>query len=373
MNKPSFFRSTAIVVVLGLWSAVATLAEESAPGVRRLLYVATPGIRNYLEYGGHGLLVFDIDENYRFVRRIPLAGRDAAGKPMNVKGICASEETDRIYVSTLKTLQCLDLASDKLLWEREYEGGCDRMAISPDGKVIYLPSLEKDHWHVVDAAGGDVLAKIVPRSGAHNTVYGLDGKQVYLAGLRSPLLSVAETEGHAVAKQVGPFSAPVRPLTVNGRQTRCFVNVNELLGFEIGDLTTGRMLHRVEVQGFQKGPIKRHGCPSHGIGLTPDEKEIWVCDAANQRMHVFDATVMPPRQVADVKLRDEPGWITFRLDGRHAWPSTGEVIDVASRKIVARLADETGAAVQSEKMVEIHFRGHDALVAGDQFGLGRQP
>jgi hypothetical protein len=27
---------------------------------RHLLYVATPGVRNYREYGGHGLLVFDI-------------------------------------------------------------------------------------------------------------------------------------------------------------------------------------------------------------------------------------------------------------------------------------------------------------------------
>jgi hypothetical protein len=203
-------------------------------------------------------------------------------------------------------------------------------------------------------------------------VYGLDGRRVYLAGLRSPLLSVSDTSKHEVAAQIGPFSAPVRPFTVNGRQTLCFVNVNELLGFEVGDLETGEKLYRVEVQGYSKGPIKRHGCPSHGIGMTPNEKEIWVCDAANQRMHIYDATVMPPKQVADVKLRDEPGWITFRLDGQHAWPSTGEVIDVATRKIVAQLTDETGAAVQSEKMVEIHLRGNDAVVAGDQFGLGRK-
>jgi hypothetical protein len=36
-----------------------------------LLYVASPGIRNYVEYGGVGILVFDIDNGYKFVRRIP--------------------------------------------------------------------------------------------------------------------------------------------------------------------------------------------------------------------------------------------------------------------------------------------------------------
>ena len=98
--------------------------------------------------------------------------------------------------------------------------------------------------------------------------------------------------------------------------------------FEIGDIKTGKKIHRVEVEGFQQGTVKRHGCPSHGIGLTPDEKEVWLCDAANQRMHIFDNTVMPPKQVASVELRDQPGWITFSLDGIHAYPSTGEIVDI---------------------------------------------
>src|SRR5690606_14711971 len=35
------------------------LAEDEP--LKRYLYVAAPGVRDYLEYGGHGLLVFDID------------------------------------------------------------------------------------------------------------------------------------------------------------------------------------------------------------------------------------------------------------------------------------------------------------------------
>lgn len=38
------------------------------------LYVATPGIRDYLGYGGYGLLVFDIDNNHKFVKRIRTQG-----------------------------------------------------------------------------------------------------------------------------------------------------------------------------------------------------------------------------------------------------------------------------------------------------------
>ena len=236
--------------------------------------------------------------------------------------------------------------------------------------MIYLPSFEKEFWNVVEGSTGVVLAKITPNSKAHNTVFGPNGKACYLAGLGSPLLTVADTTSHTAARTIGPFTAAIRPFTVNGAQTLCFVTINQLLGFEIGDLQTGKKLHRVEVAGFQQGPVKRHGCPSHGIGLTPDEKEIWVCDAANQHLHIFDMTQMPPKQVADIQLRDEPGWVTFSIDGTLAYPSTGEVIDVQTRKIITTLTDEAGRAVQSEKLLEIDFEGQEPVRAGCQFGVG---
>lgn len=366
----SWFAAAVLIMTLG--SEFPTAAQSENAPVQRRLYAALPGIRNYLEFGGHGLAVFDVDHGHKFVKRIPTAGLDTDGKPMNVKGVCASVSLGRIYVSTIKTLMAIDLVTERLLWEKAYEGGCDRMAIAPDGKTIYLPSLEKDHWHVVDAASGDVLAKIVPRSGSHNTCYGLDGKEVYLAGLKSHELTIADPSVHKAVRTVGPFTDNIRPFTVNGTQTRCYVNLDKLLGFEIGDLKTGRKLHRVEVQGYAMGPVKRHGCPSHGVGLTPDEKEIWVTDGHNNRLHIFDNTVEPPRQVASILLREQPGWITFSLDGVYAWPSTGDVIDVATRKIVTGLTDENGAQVHSEKMVEIHMREGKPVRAGDQFGLGRK-
>jgi len=367
LRSGSGFVSWIVCVWLVLAAGISSAAETSG----RFLYVATPGIRNYLEYGGHGLLVFDIDHGHRFVKRIPTAGLDDKGVPRNVKGICANAGTKRVYVSTTHTLQAIDLINEKVLWERAYPTGCDRMSMSPDGEFLYLPSLEKDDWNVVSGQDGAVIANIVLKSGAHNTVMGRDGKWCYLAGLKSPLLTVADTAQHQVARTIGPFSAPIRPFTVNGRQTLVFVNVNDLLGFEVGDLKTGKMLHRVEVPGVQKGPVKRHGCPSHGVGLTPDETQLWVADGHNQKMHVFDATKMPPTFIASIDVRDQPGWVTFSLDGKFAYPSSGEVIEVATRKTLTTLTDETGRAVGSEKMLEIDFQDGVPVRAGDQFGVGR--
>jgi DNA-binding beta-propeller fold protein YncE len=349
---------------------IALLPAPTPATEQHLLYVANPGTRNYQEYGGVGILVFDIDNGYQFVRRIPTWNLPDGGEAENVKGIAASAKTGRVYVTSLTRMIAIDAVTGATIWDKKYDGGCDRMAISPDGKTLYVPQLEGPMWNVVDAATGDVIKTIETKSGSHNTIYAADGKHVYLAGLRSPSLSVADTKKHTVTSTVGPFDNMIRPFTVNGKGTLVFVNVNGLLGFEVGDLRTGKKLHHVEVEGYQKGQVKRHGCPSHGIALTPDEKELWLADCANSAIHVFDATVMPPKQMTSIQARDCVGWVSFSMDGRAAYSSTGEIIDVATKKIVAALQDETGRQVQSEKMLDLTIANGKVIRAGNQFGVG---
>ena len=174
------------------------LAQLAAAERRHLLYIAQPGIRNYVSYGGVGVLVYDIGKGYEFVKRIPTWQVPEGKFPENVKGVAASAKTGKLYVTTIRRVGCIDLLTEQMTWEKELEGGCDRLAISPDGKILYVPSLEGPHWNVVNALTGDVITKVVTKSGAHNTVYSLDGRRVYLAGLRSPFLSVADTKKHAV-------------------------------------------------------------------------------------------------------------------------------------------------------------------------------
>ena len=346
--------------------------QPTAKDDARFLYVASPGIRNYTEFGGVGILVFDINNNHKFVKRIPTWDWKPGETAENVKGIEASAKTAKIYVSTPQRVACFDLLTEKKVWEKVYEGGADRLSLSPDGQILYVPSFEKEHWHAVNALTGEVLKKIVTNSGAHNTIYGANGKEVYLAGLKSPLLYVADPTTHTAPKTVGPFGDMIRPFTVNGKQSLVFVNVNNLLGFEIGGLQTGKKLYRVEVQGYQKGPVKRHGCPSHGIGLTPDETEIWLCDGHNESLHIFDVSQMPPKQIKTLKLREQPGWITFSINGKYAYPSTGEIFETKSKQLVTALSDEEGRPVHSEKMLEIDFANGKPIRTGDQFGIGQK-
>jgi DNA-binding beta-propeller fold protein YncE len=217
-----------------------------------------------------------------------------------------------------------------------------------------------------------VVATVETKSGSHNTIWSDDGDRVYLAGLKSQLLSIADPKTNKVTGTVGPFESVIRPFTVNGANTLVFVNVNKLLGFEVGDIKTGKKLYHVEVAGYKQGPVKRHGCPAHGIALTPDERELWLADCANSAIHIFDATVMPPKQVTSLKARDCVGWLSFSMDGKFAYSSTGEIFDAATKKIVATLTDEAGHQVQSEKLLDVTISNGKVTKAGNQFGVGKK-
>ena len=128
-------------------------------------------------------------------------------------------------------------------------------------------------------------------------------------------MSVVDAKTRTIVKEIGPFGNMVRPFTFNGKQTLLFANINDFLGFEVADLKTGQILHHVEVPGVTAGESPTHGIPSHGIAMTQDETEIWIADNANNYLRIFDATVMPPAMKTSVKVRDEPGWITFGIDG----------------------------------------------------------
>src|SRR4051812_7643196 len=97
------------------WKPTKTTTAK-APVTHHYLYVATPGIRDYLGYGGHGLLVFDMDHNHRFVKRITTQGYHPNKLPSNVKGIAVSVPLNSVYISTIESVQRIDLTTGKLIW-----------------------------------------------------------------------------------------------------------------------------------------------------------------------------------------------------------------------------------------------------------------
>lgn len=344
------------VVGLVLIGATVEAVRLPAQQEHRYLYVALPGSDDADPDRSVRILVFDITNAHRFVRRIPVwpAGRGEDAEV--VRGTAASARAGRFYISTTRRLAAIDLKTDTIVWERSYEAHCcDRMAVSPDGQTIYAPAFGSAKWYVIHAPTGDLRAAIGVTGWPRDTIYSRDGTHIYLAAWESPILSVSDATSHEVVKTVGPFSASLCPFTLNAKGTLAFANVDGLVGFEVGDLQTGLILDRVAAEGYDKDAAAKYECPSHGIAFTPDEHELWVADGVRNRLQVFDATVYPPVVLTAVELPTQPRWITFSIDGRYAYSSTGDVVATATKKIVGALEDPAGAKVNSENLLEIDF------------------
>jgi DNA-binding beta-propeller fold protein YncE len=356
-----------------------------APYVADLLYVGSPG--SHESINDMGVLVFDVKNNFQLVKRMTTWDFPASHEPVGVwageetRGIAASPATGLLYIATAKRIAAFDIMTEKKVWEVAPGGTCcDRQAISPDGKFLYVPSAggTRREWYVLDGKTGATIKTLDLGGpvGPHNTVYAPDGTRVYMEGTGSKIIYAADPRTHTVVQQIGPFTQNARPFTVNGSNTLLFSCVNDLLGFEIADLKTGKMIHRVEVAGFTWGPNREipHGVPSHGIAMSPDEKEIWVTDGVNDHLHVFDATVMPPKQKADVPTTHGVvgiGWVNFSHDGKYVFAASGDVFDAATKKRITTLTDEKGRVVNSEKIVEVLISEGKVTKVADQFGIGQ--
>jgi hypothetical protein len=145
-----------------------------------------------------------------------------------------------------------------------------------------------------------------------------------------------------------------------------YVTRRGLLGVRILDLHTKGPLYVTRFKGFTWNPRFGPDPPSHGLSLAPDRPELWVLDAPNSVVHIFDVSELPgtpPRRLEDVRLSkpisgdENPckracgriGFLQHSADGRFVYVGdAGDVIDTRTREIVANLEALHNSRVQLE-------------------------
>jgi DNA-binding beta-propeller fold protein YncE len=149
-----------------------------------------------------------------------------------------------------------------------------------------------------------------------------------------------------------------------------FTTGNRYLGFQVSDVQSGRVLYTVPVPGFRV-PSTFRGIASHGVGLSPDERYLWVADRPNRAVHEFDISGLPhraPVMIATVHVSGPHlGWLNLSRDGRYLFVGdAGNVINTQTRRTVARM----GALVDSRYNVEIDWVGPRACAAYPRESIG---
>lgn len=367
---------------------------------KHLLYVATPGDGG--TDGQSGMIVLDVDNDYRFVKRIPW-GIPASELPgQKVTGISASVPLNMIYVAYFGHMIGIDLKTDKVVWTfngetnkqkqvpRHYNGSadsncCERPWTLPDGKTQLVGSSYNNWWYYIDGATGKVLGKITTPDSpvAHNLAVSPDGKTGMLSSL-TPTMTIIDVPGRKILRTI-TFSDSVRPLAINHDGSLVYATLNNLDGFEIGDVKTGKMIKRVELPGEMwkakwMDPTNHffgHSNPSHGIGVMPDDSEIWVSDDVNVAWQVWDNPgdgrnpVYNPSKTVHVTPGVTSSWITMTNDGKTAIVGDGTIIDLKTHKAIGTLKDENGRPIHAtEKVLYMTFENGKLVDTDNQFAEG---
>ena len=279
-------------------------------------------------------------------------------------GLVATNDGNQVFLTIENTdgeageLLWFDPSSDTVTKRLTVGPRPNQMACTPDGKIVYVPC-DDASWWVIDAVEGKVIKKIPTGGRPHNTLCSPDGKRMYLGPKGSYHVLIADAVEHKLIGEIPTSDAP-RPIVLSKDEKRLFANVDTLIGFEVADVAKRKVIHRIEADVPEE--LLRKASRSHGIGLTPDEKELWMCDVYHDRTYVFDLTVEPPKQIATIVMKGGGYWMTFAPDGKYCYITerigdSVAVIDTATRKTTARI--EVGKAPKRLLLVTLPERNKE--------------
>jgi Abnormal spindle-like microcephaly-assoc'd, ASPM-SPD-2-Hydin len=379
-----------LLILLTLGLMVLAFGDKSTSAtINHYEYVFLPG----------SIDVYDMDNNFALVKSVPFAPTQGIGSAQT-RGAVASVSGGMMYIAyDISGICCgnghlvkYNLLTDQIVWDVSYSAakiGTDSHSISPDGQKIYMPVGESSSngiWEVIDTNTGNIIGSINSGgSGPHNTITSLSGAHVYLAPRYSGYLVEVDATTGAILQNIGPTkSGTVRPFTIDSKETYAFINDSNLVGFEVGSIATGKILYWVCPPGFcSSGSVGGASGISHGVSLSPDEKELYLIDWFNSYTHVFDVTGLPgsaPVDVKDIPLKcgsagkmTGEGWLQHSRDGRFVFVGDcGDVIDTATRQVVANMP-----GLQKTRIFqEVDFQNgavYFSPLSRNQGGYGTQP
>jgi len=271
------------------------------------------------------------------------------GVPIN-HGAAALPDGSLFFFSSEaeQTLHVVDGKSLQTTKKIPLTGRPNNISISKDGARVYVGIVSSPGAvDVIDTRTLERVKSIPMKGGIHNVYVTPDGKYLVAGSIAGRLMTVVDQETDEPLWTL--FEEGVRPMAFevnpDGSTRRIFVQLSEVHGFAIVDFHQRKEVGRITLpndvpaEKVDKGPF--NASPSHGIGVAPDGKTLWVTSRPNARVYTYslpDLRLLPN----PVDLGGRPDWVTFTPDSKLIYITTENTdlvhaIDVASRKEVAQI------------------------------------
>jgi YVTN family beta-propeller protein len=275
-------------------------------------------------------------------------------------GIGFAPDGSKVFVSdeATSTLDVFDRESGKLIKKIALSAHPNNIAVTPRGdRVVVAIAREPGAVDVIDA-NTLTLTKTIPVHGRlHNIYVTPDGKYAVMGSIPKKLVTVIDLATEQIAFEV-QLNLGVRPMTIeandDGSTRRIFAQLSDFNGFSVIDFATRREVTRIKLPDppaeFETDS-ERATAPSHGIGVAPDRKTLWVTSIPNNAVYVYSLADLSLIGHVDLPSLKLPGhkplsavanWVTFTPDGKLVYISNASLrsvtaIDTKAMKVVAEI------------------------------------
>jgi YVTN family beta-propeller protein len=317
------------------------VASESSPGAMTLIYVTNSA--------GDTVDVIDPATNkiVQVIRGIELP-----------HGVAFSPDGSRVYISneSESMLDVVDRRSGEILRKVCLSGRPNNIAITKDGdRVLVGIRTEPGVVDVIDATSLKRSKSISVDGSVHNVFVTPDGKYAVSGSIENKAATIIDLQSEQAVWEI-KFDSAVRPMAFeanpDGSTGRIFVQLTGLNGFAVVDFAKRAEVARIKLPdqpggfGIAEG---RTGTPSHGIGVAPDGKSLWVNSTLANAVFKYSLpelklagySALPVVQtLGHSPTGAVPEWITFTPDSKNIYVSNSgagsvSAIDTKSLKAVA--------------------------------------
>ncbi len=264
-------------------------------------------------------------------------------------GVSSAPDGSKIYITneSNSSLDVVDAKTLKIIKRVKLTGHPNNLMAGKDGRKVYVGIAQAPGAvDVIDVATLTNIKSIKVDGSVHNVYVTPDGKFAVSGSVGSSVISVIDTKTDEVAWSV-KLSSGIRPMTFDtnpdGSTRHIFVQLSNFHGFVSVDFATHKEVARIqlpELPGEEKELEGIQGAPSHGLGVTPDQKTLIATSKWFGRLYTYSLPDL--KYIGTVQTGSHPEWITLTPDGKTVYVADAgddevAAVDIKSLKVVARI------------------------------------
>jgi len=271
-------------------------------------------------------------------------------------GINFSPDKTRVYVSNemTSTLDVFNQKTGALIKKVTLSNHPNNIAVAKDGRILVGIARGQGALDIIDPVKLEVVKTIPTHGRLHNIYTTADSRYVITGSVQTGVFTAIDLKTQTVAWE-HKFDHGVRPMTIesnpDGSAKRIFVQLAAFDGFAVLDFKTHEEVARIKLPDLKTGVDMdpgREDAPSHGIGVAPDGKTLWVTSIPQNAVFIYDLAdlkltdhvKLPDLQLAGRRLGGAvANWVTFTPNGKIYIANSGlrsvTAIDMKAKKVVA--------------------------------------